>query len=93
MTGAAASQRLPAADRRVDVGGVEIDTATAPAGAFGRDHRRAAAEKGVEDNLAAGRLSSQEAKDRLGEIVEVFFFWWRSGHKRRGRRPPFWRAM
>src|SRR5215472_864094 len=55
MTGAAAGQHLPPPDRRVEIGGVELDTAAAPAGALGRDYRRAAAEKGVEDDLAAGR--------------------------------------
>src|SRR5215470_2611855 len=63
MTGIVAGQRLPAADGRIDIGGVEFDTAAAPAGALGRDQRRAAAEKGVEHNLAAGRA----VEDRIGD--------------------------
>src|SRR5438477_3855739 len=55
VTRAAAVQRLPAADDRVDIGGVELQPVTPPAGALGGDHRCAAAEKGVEYNLAAGR--------------------------------------
>src|SRR5215469_16581578 len=71
MTGTAASQRLPAADRRVDIGGVELDTATAPAGAFGRYHRRAAAEKAVEHDVAAGRA----VEDRIGDQRHRLHCW------------------
>ena len=51
-------QRLPAADRRVDVGRVELQPIAAPAGALGGDQGRAAAEKGVQHNLVPGEQSS-----------------------------------
>src|SRR5262249_45129895 len=63
MTGTAAGQRLPAVDGRIDITRIELEPAAAPAGALGRDHRRAAAEKGVEHNLAAGRA----VEDRVGD--------------------------
>src|SRR5205823_1000775 len=47
VTRGAAGQRLPAADDRVDIGAIELQPVAAPAGALGRDHRRAAAKKGV----------------------------------------------
>src|SRR5215469_6062016 len=63
MTDAAAGQPLPAADRRVDISGDEFYAVTAPAGAFGGDQSRAATEKIVEYNLAAGRA----VEDRVGD--------------------------
>jgi hypothetical protein len=55
--------RLPAADNCVDIGRVELDAVAAPTGALGRDHRRAAAEKAIEHDVAAGRA----AEDRIGD--------------------------
>src|SRR5215472_19085126 len=63
MTDATAGQPLPAADRRVDISGDEFYAVTAPAGALGGDQSRAATEKTVEYNLAAGRA----VEDRVGD--------------------------
>src|SRR6266478_9879563 len=63
MKSASAAQFLPAADDRVGINGVELHTVAAPAGAFGGDQRRAAAEKGVEHDVAAGRA----IEDRVGD--------------------------
>src|SRR5262252_8745861 len=63
MTSAAAGQFLPAADDRIDIERIELQPAAAPAGALGGDHRRAAAETGVEHDLAAGRT----VEDRVGD--------------------------
>jgi len=62
MSRAAAGQRLPAADNCVDIGWVELDAVAEPTGALGRDHRRAAAEKAIEHDVAAGRA----VEDRIG---------------------------
>src|SRR5205085_9317745 len=62
MTSAAAGQRLPATDYRIDISGIEFQPIAAPAGALGGDYRRAAAEKGVEHDVAAGRA----VEDRVG---------------------------
>src|SRR5205814_1707518 len=63
MTSAAAGECLPAADDRVDIAGIELKSVAAPAGALGGDHRRAAAEKSVEHDVAAGRA----VEDRIGD--------------------------
>src|SRR5947207_11433031 len=55
MTSATTGQRLPAAHDRIDIAGVQLHAVAAPAGALGGDHRRAAAEKAIEHNVAAGR--------------------------------------
>ena len=65
MSRAAAGQRLPAADNRIDIGGIELDAVAAPAGALGRNHRRAAAEKAIEHDVAAGRA----VEDRTGDTL------------------------
>ena len=44
------------------IGGVEADAVAGPADALGRDHRRAAAEKAIEHDVAAGRA----VQDRIG---------------------------
>jgi hypothetical protein len=62
MEGAAAGQFLPAADDRIDITGVELQPIAAPAGMLGGDHRRTAAEKAVEHNVAARRA----VEDRIG---------------------------
>ena len=63
MTGLVAGQRLPAADDRVDIEAIEFQPIVAPAGALGGDYRRAAAEKSVEDDVAARRA----VEDRVGD--------------------------
>src|SRR6267378_8563804 len=63
MKSATAAQFLPAADDRVGINGVELHTVAAPAGAFGGDQRRAAAEKGVEHDVAAGRAVEDRVSD------------------------------
>src|SRR5438105_10682352 len=63
MTSAAAGQRLPATDYRIDISGIEFQPIAAPAGALRGDHRRAAAEKGIEHDVAAGRA----VEDRVGD--------------------------
>jgi len=63
MPGLVAGQDLPAANGGIDIAWIELQRAAAPAGALGRDHRRAAAEKGVEHDLAARRA----VEDRIGD--------------------------
>src|ERR1700746_1555366 len=62
MTRAAAGQRLPATDNRIDVESIELQPVATAAGALGGDQGRAAAEKGVEHDVAAGRA----VEDRVG---------------------------
>src|SRR5689334_20672650 len=62
MEGAAAGQFLPAANDRIDIATVELQPIAAPAGALGGDHRRAAADKAVEHDVAARRA----VEDRVG---------------------------
>src|SRR5215467_10689589 len=62
MTSAAAGQFLPAADDRIDIERIELQPAAAPAGALGGDHRRAAAEEGVEHDVGSGRT----VENRIG---------------------------
>src|SRR5437588_11983627 len=69
MTSAAAGECLPAADDRVDIAGIELKSVAAPAGALGGDHRRAAAEKAVEHDVAAGRA----VEDRIGDHRHRFY--------------------
>src|SRR5438309_6262556 len=69
MTSAAAGQCLPAADDRVDIAGIELKSVAAPAGALGGDHRRAAAEKAIEHDVAAGRA----VEDRIGDHRHRFY--------------------
>src|SRR6185295_8306511 len=64
MTGVADGQRLPAANDRVDVAGVELQAVAAPAGALGRDHGRTAAEKAVEYDVAASRTVEDRVSDQ-----------------------------
>src|SRR5215472_13692953 len=63
MASAPAGQSLPATDDRIDIDGVQLQSVAAPAGALGSDQRRAAAEKGIEHNVAAGRA----VEDRVGD--------------------------
>src|SRR5215472_13438209 len=63
MAGASAGQDLPAADDRVDRAGVEFQPKAAPTSALGGDQARAAAEKGIEHNVAVGRA----VEDRVGD--------------------------
>src|SRR3954465_5685832 len=71
MTSAAAGECLPAADDRVDIAGMELKSVAAPAGALGGDHRRAAAEKAIEHDVAAGRA----VEDRIGDHRHRFYWW------------------
>src|SRR5207302_11186309 len=59
MTGSLAGQGLPTADRGVDIGGLQFEPATVPPGALGGDQGRAAAEKGIEHDLAAAGAVAQ----------------------------------
>src|ERR1700747_3247039 len=63
MVSLLAGQRLPTANGRIDIDWVEFQGAAAPAGALGGDNRRAAAEKGVEYDVAARRA----VEDRIGD--------------------------
>ena len=63
-----AGQCLPAADDRVDIKRIELQPVATPAGALGGDQRGAAAEKGVEHDLAAGRA----VEDRIGNQRDRF---------------------
>src|SRR5262249_26202214 len=54
MSRAAAGHRLPPADNRIDIGGIELDAVATPAGALGRDHRRAAAGEAIKHDVAPG---------------------------------------
>src|SRR6516225_4525688 len=62
VTGAVAGTRLPAANGRVDIDRIELQPVAATTCSFGRDDRRAAAEKGIEHDSAAGRT----IEDRVG---------------------------
>src|SRR5580704_6045128 len=79
MTGALAGQGLPTADRGVDIGGIQFKPATDPAGARRGDQGRAAAEKGVEHDLAAAgtvphRIGHQRDRfDRRMQCEKVAF--------------------
>src|SRR5271156_3849858 len=63
MASASAGQRLPPADGRIDISGIELQPVAAAAGALGGEHRRAAPEKGVEHDITAGRA----VEDRVGD--------------------------
>src|SRR6516164_2981583 len=63
MPGLVAGQSLPAANGGIDIAGIELQRAAAPARALRGNHRRAAAEKGVEHDLAARRA----IEDRIGD--------------------------
>src|SRR5215469_10328386 len=71
MTSAAAGQFLPTANDRVDIERIELQPAAAPAGALGGDHRRAAAEKGVEHDVGSGRT----VEDRIGHQRHRLHCW------------------
>src|SRR5207302_10219161 len=73
MTGGLAGEGLPTADRGVDIGGVQFEPATVPPRALRGDQGRAAAEKGVEHDLAAAgtvphRIGHQ--RDRFDRRME-----------------------
>src|SRR3984893_14761182 len=79
MTGALAGQGLPTADRGVDIGGVQFEPATVPPRAVGGEQGRAAAEKGIEHDLAAAgavpqRIGHQRHRlDRRMQCEKVAF--------------------
>ena len=54
MPSAVAGQLLPATDSGIDIGRVELRSKAAPTGALGGDRRRAATQKSVEHDVAAG---------------------------------------
>src|SRR5215471_3107124 len=64
MTSAAASQFLPAAHDRIDIERIELQPVAAPAGALSGDHRRAAAEKGVEHDVGTRRTVEYRIGDQ-----------------------------
>ena len=51
MTGGVAGVRLPAADDRIHIGGVELEAEAAPARALGRDYGGATAEECVQHHF------------------------------------------
>ena len=55
VDGAVPGKMLPSANRGIDIKRIEFHPATDPADTLGSQQRRAAAEKGVEDEIAAGR--------------------------------------
>src|SRR5215469_11132625 len=57
-------QRLPTAYGRIEMERIEFYTIASPAGAFGRDYRRAAAEKTVEHDVAAGGAVEDRVSDQ-----------------------------
>src|SRR5438045_5505963 len=59
---AATGQRLPTADGRIDISGIELQPVAPPAGALRGDQCRAAAEKGIQHDISAGRA----VEDRVG---------------------------
>src|SRR5215471_10361263 len=63
VASAAVGQFPPAADDRIDIKRIELQPVAAPADALGRDHRRAASEKGIEHNFGASRA----VEDRIGD--------------------------
>jgi hypothetical protein len=63
VDGAFAGEALPSPNRGIDIERIELDAAAEPADTLGRQQRRAAAEKGVEDEIAAGRT----IEDRVGD--------------------------
>ena len=63
-----AGPSLPAADNRVDVDRIELQPVAAPAGAVGSDHGGAAAEKGVEHDLTAGRAVEHRIRDHCHRL-------------------------
>src|ERR1700736_4161798 len=71
MDCAVAGEALPAADRSVDVERVEFHTVADAADAFRGAKRRAAAEKGIEHDVAAGRA----IHDRVGDEGHRFYRW------------------
>src|SRR5712671_4778802 len=58
-----AGEMLPAADRGIDIEWVELHPTADAADALGRQQRRAAAEKGIEDDVAADRA----VENRIGD--------------------------
>ena len=63
VDGAVPGEMLPTANRGIDIKRIEFHSATDAADALGCQQRRAAAEKGVEDEIAAGRT----IEDRIGD--------------------------
>ena len=63
MTGASASVGLPAAHDHVDIKRIELEPAALPAGAFCGHQRRAAAQEGIEDDIAAPRTVENGVSD------------------------------
>ena len=68
MPGAFAGLCLPTADNRVDLSRIELQPVAAPAGALGGDQRRAAAEKGVEHDITAGRAVEHRIRDHCHRL-------------------------
>src|SRR4051812_45142349 len=64
VDGAVSGEALPSADRGIDIERIELDPATGPADAFGGQQRRAAAHKGVEDEVAARRAIEDRVRDQ-----------------------------
>src|SRR4051794_33640367 len=65
MTGCVTGMALPATDNHVDVERVEFQAVAAPAGALGREEGGAAAQEGIQHNVAA-RGAIQNGVDHHG---------------------------
>src|SRR5438874_632909 len=80
VDGAVSGEALPAADRGVDIQRIELHAAADPADALGGQQRRAAAEEGIEHEIAARRAIEEgvgNQRDRFHGRVqggEVPFF-------------------
>src|SRR5580704_8713839 len=55
MRGREPRECLPTANDDVDIGGVEFNAIADPAGALGRDHSRATAQKRIKHNVSPSR--------------------------------------
>src|SRR5947208_15308888 len=64
VDGAVSGEALPAADRGVDIQRIEVPAATDPAEALSSQQCRTAAEKGIEDKIAARRTIEDRIRDQ-----------------------------
>src|SRR5712675_2561189 len=64
VDGAVSGEALPAADRGIDIQRIELHAAADPADALGGQQRRAAAEEGIEHEIAARRAIEDGVRDQ-----------------------------
>ena len=62
MAGLPAGHHFPAADCRIDIKRVNLDAISAVPGALGGEDRRAAAAKGIENDVAALRRATTQTR-------------------------------